>query len=696
MRSISNEFAALLAANHTLLMKATLTLADSTVLNLTSEDFMAGSARFEQAVSSDGSFDIGGAIVGTMSVALANQSGRFDSYDFGGATIVPYVGKKLANNTYEWLRLGTYDVIKPDSYGGTIGLTCMDRLNRLANYKYSDLSITYPVYPQSLLSSVAAYCGFTISYGTSPVNGTVSITRAPDMDMTLLDAAAYLAQLMGYWLRCDGQGNIVASWYDTSAFAPGGTPYEIEDAFTTTVMVDDVTISGVQVTETDEVTLDEDGNEINGRAGETYLSGTSVYCLTIPSNPFIAYGTGQTGAAGLYSRVGGMSFRPYTNSMPCDPRIEAGDAVVITDRHGNTHNAYVTGVVLKPDGAMDTRCSAKAPASNSNAAISPLAKAVTAVKASVDRSNRVADSAKAIAMATDQHFWEDTNGVHISTEDKVPNGTRNILINSLGILLRAIDNYLAELSASGVVFYDGAGNNTSNVVASFGSAGAQIGKSSSYHVIVDNNSIDFVDNSGNVAFSIDVSSYVASLLSSLETVKIGHSDTSGHAIFEATNRSGLSSSNGNQSTLQSKYGSAWFATVATAALDNLVEIKLSTETASDYSSVTVHPTYVDLSPQNKLYIKNYAPIVEEIKTHTVSSTAAQANYLNSFSIAKTGYTPIGFQTWWDGGTRQNFFNDWGSHIEGNTFYVRLCNVHASQAANGTLKVKVLYVRSELL
>ena len=694
MRSISNEFAALLAANHTLLMKATLTLADSTVLNLTSEDFMAGSARFEHAVSSDGSFDIGGAIVGTMSVALANQSGRFDSYDFGGATIVPYVGKKLANNTYEWLRLGTYDVIKPDSYGGTIGLTCMDRLNRLANYKYSDLSITYPVYPQSLLSSVAAYCGFTISYGTSPVNGTVSITRAPDMDMTLLDAAAYLAQLMGYWLRCDGQGNIVASWYDTSAFAPGGTPYEIEDAFTTTVMVDDVAISGVQVTETDEVTLDADGNEVNGRAGGTYLSGTSDYCLTIPSNPFIAYGTGQTVAAGLFSRVGGMSFRPYTNSMPCDPRVEAGDAVVITDRHGNTHNAYVTGVVLKPDGAMDTRCSAKAPASNSNAAISPLAKAVTAVKASVERSNRVADSAKAIAMATDQHFWEDTNGVHISTEDKVPNGTRNILINSLGILLRAIDNYLAELSASGVVFYDGTGNNTSNVVASFGSAGAQIGLADGTHLTIDSDSVDVVDATSSTLLSIGADSYGAYIDTETERILMGRYGTSGDTWYLGL----TDTSNSPSASIYTGRGNT-SASIDCTADGSLSEVVFSTwrnNTHSELLMLNNGTVNVIGLTASKILVGGYAPTVEEVKTHTVASTTAQTNYLNSFSVAKTNYTPIGFQTWWDGGTRQNFFNDWGSHIEGNTFYVRLCNVHASQAANGTLKVKVLYVRSELL
>lgn len=507
MRNISNEFAALLAANHTLLMKATLTLADSTVVNLGSEDFMAGSARFEQAVSSDGSFDVGGTIVGTMTVTLANHTGKFDAYDFEGATIVPYVGKHLPNDTYEWLRLGVYDVVKPDSYGGTIGITCSDKLGRLARHALSELNVTYPTYPQALLSAVASHCGLAVTYRLSPAVNTASVIRPPDSDMSLLDAAGYLAQMMGYWLRCDNMGNIVASWYDffesdldggtftsdedsldggsltdyTGELVAGGAftssgnePILIGDAFSTTVKTEDITVTGIQVTESDEVSSS-DNNETNGATGRTFIRGTKEYCLAMSQNPFIGYGHGEEVAVGLYTRVGGMRFRPYNDSIPCDPTIEAGDAVVVTDRKGNTYNAYVTGVILKPDGAMETRCSAKAPASNSNVSASPVSMVFTALKATAERSNQVAAAALEIASAIGQFAWNDNAGTHVSTEEAVAEGTRNILLNSYGILLRAAANYLAALTQSGIAFYDGTGNLADNIVASFGSSGAQIG-----------------------------------------------------------------------------------------------------------------------------------------------------------------------------------------------------------------------------
>jgi len=646
MRNVSNAFATLVAANHTLLMKATLTLADSTVLNLTSDDFMAGTARFEQAVSSDGSFDIGGAIVGTMSVTLANQGGKFDSYDLGGATIVPYVGKLLPNNSYEWLRLGTYDVVKPDYYGGTIGITCYDVLNRLASHKYSELSVTYPLYPQALLTAIGTHCGFTVSYGTSPVNNTVSITRAPDMEMTLLDAAGYLAQMMGYWLVCDVTGNITANWYDTTAFDPGKTPYAITDSFSSMFMTEDVTITGVQVTETDEVTLDADNEEVNGRAGGTYLYGTSDYCLTIPNNPFIAYGTGLSVATGLYSRVGGMCFRPYTNSMPCDPVIEAGDAVVVTDRHGDTHNAYVTGVVLKPDGAMETRCTAKAPASNSNVSKSPLAMAVTAVKAAMERTNQVADSAKTIATATDQHFWEDTNGVHVSTEDKTPNGTRNILINSYGILLRAAAKYLAALTGSDIKFYDGVDNEAANVIAAFGSNGAQIGKINETHLAIDSNSVDVVDANGNVLFTMGADSTTAQLLSNLANASFGmRASSTNYAEQYFVKESSYSQT---RTTIHRPNGSY----VCTADYQGYVEdgaeayseitaqytpLNGNTKTAEVRARATGANSYVNLSADTVRV--DYNPFMKVVST---SAAIGNVNAGAGFSVSKTAPTQSGY------------------------------------------------------
>lgn len=155
-------------------------------------------------------------------------------------------------------------------------------------------------------------------------------------------------------------------------------------------------------------------------------------------------------------------------------------------------------------------------------------------------------TADSIGAASNQHFWNDGNGAHVSDnpkEDWEQNDTyiydpvsnpvvdkiddyyelsgtsyikttdktiddektyyvrvhtlsnlndtnyHNILINSLGILLRkAYVNY-AMFSRSNVAFFDGAGNDEENILAYFGAMSAQIGRSNSNHVVITSNGV---------------------------------------------------------------------------------------------------------------------------------------------------------------------------------------------------------------
>ena len=151
------------------------------------------------------------------------------------------------------------------------------------------------------------------------------------------------------------------------------------------------------------------------------------------------------------------------------------------------------------------------PAIGENTARS-IAKQETAhAEAMAKQAKTIADEANAVANATNQHFWNDTNGAHItdvtqdewtaavadnfSDYDPTTKPYHNQLLNSLGILLRTALNNLVSITRSAIAFYDGTGNTASNIVARFGSAGAQIGQESDCHVELDADSLNFV--SGN-------------------------------------------------------------------------------------------------------------------------------------------------------------------------------------------------------
>lgn len=149
----------------------------------------------------------------------------------------------------------------------------------------------------------------------------------------------------------------------------------------------------------------------------------------------LSYGTAQADSLNGFVDIlmdnmpAGGNPADYTFSVACDSPISNGDRV-----------AYIT--------------------------IDGVGKAVSTATVA-----QIAQDAADVANATNQYFWNDTNGIHVSTDEGDPDGARNILINSLGILLRKLGNTLVSITETAVAFFDGNGDQT----ASFGTSGAVIG-----------------------------------------------------------------------------------------------------------------------------------------------------------------------------------------------------------------------------
>lgn len=118
-----------------------------------------------------------------------------------------------------------------------------------------------------------------------------------------------------------------------------------------------------------------------------------------------------------------------------------------------------------------------------------LSPVVTAVAAGGDRTREevqqaaqdashaaeIAGEVAAVATATNQHFFSDDAGVHVTTDESDAAGGSNVLLNASGMVLRSSETPLAAFTPSGVSVYDGAGADAANVVASFSSKGVELG-----------------------------------------------------------------------------------------------------------------------------------------------------------------------------------------------------------------------------
>ena len=479
MLSTSFAFRKKISQNTKTVHKATLTLADGTVLEIEGTDLMAGTS-FSESVSSQASFDVGAAIIGRHDFTLRNDEGKYDEYDFTGSTVVPFVGVELDDGTTEWLRKGVFGIEQPSSYGNTIALTSLDNM-RLLERPYSDVATTYPATLARIASDICTACGLTL-YTTTFANSSVVVQQRPtDGTLTCLDMISNVAQSSGNWAKCDNAGRLCFDWYDLEAFEgndwlDGGTfdtattPYSDGDvadggAFHTggatsdgggfgaqqyihllafaslTVVTDDVVITGVRVTAANEITADGSMGEV----GETALYGSEGYVLDISGNALIQYGTASAAASRIGLRCVGMRFRPFDASVVGNPAYEAGDPVIITDAKQRQYRSYLTSTTWRSGSYQAVSCGAETPSRNSADTYSAMTKAIVALRnaAAAER------TARELATETMALLLSSASGLY-KTAQQQPDGSVIYYLHDKPTLAQSATVWKATAEAFGV------------------------------------------------------------------------------------------------------------------------------------------------------------------------------------------------------------------------------------------------------
>lgn len=388
MLDSSLEFKQLIRNNTSCSASGKITFSNGKSLDLSGKDFMGGTMQFEHASSSTGSFEIGAAIVGTMSCTLNNSDEKFSEYDFSGAVISAIVNKTLSNTT-EVIPKGIYNIEKPETIGRTIQIKAYDNMIKFSK-SYSDVKTVYPASLQTILNDVCTYCGVILNTQRFDHYDYV-ISERPDEDtITCLDVVSFVAQIAGCFAKINTSGKLELIWYGTNidkySITDGGTfktvstpysdgdhadggnfkdyssgdnvnggaftdkvPYLLYGFSTKKINTDDVVITGIKVT------VDEKNS---------YLYGNDSYALEISNNKFITEKNMKEIATMIGTKVVGMKFRPFSASVLSDPTLEPGDAVnLFVD--GNIYFSYLTRTSYTMGNYENVECSAESPISKS-------------------------------------------------------------------------------------------------------------------------------------------------------------------------------------------------------------------------------------------------------------------------------------------------------------------------------------------
>lgn len=497
MLEASTEFKTKIINNSKTILKANLHFANGETLALTGDDFIFSSAKFSDAVASDNVFSVGAAIINKFTITLNNLYDKFSKYDFTGATIEPFVGVILDNGEIEWIAKGVYGIEQPKSYEATITLDCLDNM-RLLEKNYKDIPTHYPATLGDIVRDIVKYCGVILITNTFTHDDYVVNTRPDDDGLSCIDVLSAAMQISVNYARFTNKGELELKWYNTKVFEnedwlDGGvydnaTPYATGDkadggTFEYTdgdninggkfdenkyvhlyalsqigVSTDDVVITGLRVKACDAET-----GKGEDKKGETVLVGKDGYVIEFSNNALIEFGRANEVAKNAAPKLLGMRFRLFDVSSIPNPLIEAGDAVLITDRKQNSYKSYITRLNYQIGSYTTLSCGGETPSRNNAHTYSEITKNFVQMRKKI----RQEQTEREIAVKQLNENIENSSGMYTTTETQSDGSTITYLHNKPTI---ADSKIVWKLTADAFALSNDGGNHYNYAIDASGNA----------------------------------------------------------------------------------------------------------------------------------------------------------------------------------------------------------------------------------
>lgn len=451
MLPVSNDYKRqLIAGNRNYVIKVDVTLKGSltTDFTLTNNEIWDGGITIDEATSSDDTFDIGAAVVGSLKVVINNISGDYSLYDFYDAKLVLWLGVEGdvdGNNNQRYYLIGFYVVDKPTYNGSLITLDC---LNNMTWFDVPFSKVNFPTTANTtagqLLSAICTYVGVFLGTPSFPFYNSAIITKEmlaeiSKKEINCREVVQYIAQRCCCYCKMNTAGQLVLKWYDKTAItgltdydggtynttttpysdgcdldggqwyydgdtyvwtqgdeANGGTFQELLDKayisqnFDINVSTDDIVVTGVRVRNNTSKDDAYDVLWVNSTLEQTH----ERYVLIIDNNPFITSATANSVASVIGDVLAGLPIRGYTATSLSDFSYETGDMAVIYDFRGNRYYSWITHFTFTTNNSESFSCGVQSLRKRSEERFSGTVK--TLAEANENASTMLSDYDKAV------------------------------------------------------------------------------------------------------------------------------------------------------------------------------------------------------------------------------------------------------------------------------------------------------------
>lgn len=295
-------------------ISGTITLKDTTVINISDEDIVQGSLYFTEQCVSGEDIEIGNVYASEMGLSLSSPPEN--PYSLDGARIIINFGINTGSS-YEYVPLGYFYVTEIERKATVVNLKALDGMI-LFDVDISGVQTSGT--PYEIVSSCCAKAGITLATDLTTFNtfanaGTTFVLPEESNISTCRDLLMWACQLTGTFARMNRMGHLEVVPVTARASAR-----EIVKADRFLSDVSDFFIKVAKVTM---------------KVGETeYSQGTDGMTMALEENPFLIgrEDAGINAALGnILNQVTMAEYTPSNVDFPGDPSLQAGDYVTLTD-----------------------------------------------------------------------------------------------------------------------------------------------------------------------------------------------------------------------------------------------------------------------------------------------------------------------------------------------------------------------------
>lgn len=459
-------------------------------LTITDADVVLDSFSIDRYACNGTKLEVGTAVASEMSLKLNNADGRYDDVVFEGAELYVEIG--IADWTQEnpniiYIPCGYFT---PDEQPRTRDIITLHALDRMMNFDaippqltpwtdnngnvmtdnygnviYFCADLSLPATVSGLIQQACDICQvpFTQDLSTLPnYNLTISVLPALQQDITFRNIIQWCAGIMGTNAWIDWEGKLRFSWYGTSSVYTT----TMANRFSSDLSEDDIIITGVGFTTGENAVV---------------LSGDPGYIIDMSDNPLLGLVITQA-LPGIGNVINGFTYRPFTASVFNAPYLWPMDAVMFTDKNGDSYTCALTNVNFGINGATALQSIGESLKTNSGVRPSGLTatqlRVINQLNASLDQEgifNRLTNNGEVQGLLLyDGKVY--LNASYINTgflsANRIKGGT--------------IDGNTVSAKQFRAIDSDG------NVVATFDSV-ITLGEPTNKHVEIDSNSFDIYD-----------------------------------------------------------------------------------------------------------------------------------------------------------------------------------------------------------